>query len=1184
MNFGKGIKNFLFNPIFIFIIIILTLVAIWFKGGNPLGGGEIGAPYYNISRMFDISSHAWSDIGLGMSSGFEVMAVPIYWVFTQMQIFGIPGFLIQATFFLINLTLCLFSVYALTKELFPGRKRIAYFSAAIFYLINPYALVNIWNRFLQNPMLFYSFLPLGIWLFIRGLNKKNYTYAVLNMVLTVFFSLAFAGPSQILIFWSLLFLTGVYYFVFIERNRFVINYFLLSSVLWLIFNFFWISQDLYYRFSQTYTVVSSLFFTNVENLQTFVAQSKVLGQLSNLFLFQHGPFFNQSVDLPYKWPLIYVNPFVKTLEWFVILLILLLSIKRRKNTWTIFLLMIFVLGIFSSKGNSPPFGELFDFLFRKISFLEFFRNPFEKLGLLLPLSFAPLLGLAYEDLRMFVKGKLRLVVDFGILFYLVILLGFPFWTGLIFTSGNPPANDLKINIQVEVPDYYQEANNYLLKNGGLFRFITFPLGGEGIFYKWPKGYVGVEQSALLFSTPNISFNTGIPYYSELVGGLEQLFIKRVDFYKVARLFNSQYLLFRPDFDFKLSYMRDPETINGIFALRINDPDSKLTFVSNFGSLKLYKYLEEAFLPKIYAAEGLIINNLSGQIGDIFFGKDNKNYTILTIDSKNQPSFVKQSYADVEHNYKFFEIDSAFPSYSNEAYIFAYVNNLPSSKVYPLILLKEKLQGVQKISLEDKANWGLSLLGKRLVEAKNSVDQGDYAGARKALDGYMEMLPSFESKLDALNLTVKQPDENVWHEQELFKAFSSHLYLLEEIRDTSLNEDNFVSNFIINTKLSLSKENIIPVYDAISAQNFLVQHRIIYQIDVTNEGDYEILIPQTKLFPNSFDFPNGVNIQVDNTIISRQLSIKDQYISLGRVHLKSGMHDIGINQIPDQNLVSETKFDIVASDKDIKVTIPIEGFDTYQHYRISFDYWVRYGAPLNYFMSQNSDQVPTKSRPQSGKDLTNDNYIFDFRTFYDSFQPQPSADAAAISFTIKPWNNCLQVYKGNPKKCDDSVTKAIYGKPTEVLVKNIKVFPDMPRDIVLLKQDGVIKNTPSSISFNKINSTKYVAHIQGAKDAFLLIFSELFDSNWKAHIVDNGVKVNEIPFAQQWRKNVVSENNHFLVNGYANAWWIDKVGDFGVVLEYEPQRLLNIGYAISAISIFVALGYISLRLFLRKIKK
>lgn len=86
----------------------------------------------------------------------------------------------------------------------------------------------------------------------------------------------------------------------------------------------------------------------------------------------------------------------------------------------------------------------------------------------------------------------------------------------------------------------------------------------------------------------------------------------------------------------------------------------------------------------------------------------------------------------------------------------------------------------------------------------------------------------------------------------------------------------------------------------------------------------------------------------------------------------------------------------------------------------------------------------------------------------------------------------------------------------------------------------------TISFKKINPTKYIASVKNAKGSYLLVFNETFDKNWEAYI----------------GKDKLSENNHILTNSYVNGWVIDKKGNYNITIIYWPQRLAYIGTVIS----------------------
>ncbi|MCX5998800.1 MAG: hypothetical protein NTU41_04215, partial [Chloroflexi bacterium] len=109
-----------------------------------------------------------------------------------------------------------------------------------------------------------------------------------------------------------------------------------------------------------------------------------------------------------------------------------------------------------------------------------------------------------------------------------------------------------------------------------------------------------------------------------------------------------------------------------------------------------------------------------------------------------------------------------------------------------------------------------------------------------------------------------------------------------------------------------------------------------------------------------------------------------------------------------------------------------------------------------------------------------------------------------------------------------------------------------------------------VTFEKINPTKYLVHVQ-ATQPFFLVFSDSYNSGWKAYVDQAGDETNWI---EALFRDPVSEDNHLQVNGYANAWYIDPsklgVGDeFDITLYFRDQSLFYVGCVISGV-VFVGL--------------
>jgi len=109
---------------------------------------------------------------------------------------------------------------------------------------------------------------------------------------------------------------------------------------------------------------------------------------------------------------------------------------------------------------------------------------------------------------------------------------------------------------------------------------------------------------------------------------------------------------------------------------------------------------------------------------------------------------------------------------------------------------------------------------------------------------------------------------------------------------------------------------------------------------------------------------------------------------------------------------------------------------------------------------------------------------------------------------------------------------------------------------LRPEDSELTKAPT-VTYEKINPTKYIVHVNASKP-FFLVFSESYHKDWIAYV--NG---QQIPGTY-----------HFMANGYANAWYINKTGTYTITLEFWPQRLFYIGSVISITTFILCVLYIS----------
>ena len=239
--------------------------------------------------------------------------------------------------------------------------------------------------------------------------------------------------------------------------------------------------------------------------------------------------------------------------------------------------------------------------------------------------------------------------------------------------------------------------------------------------------------------------------------------------------------------------------------------------------------------------------------------------------------------------------------------------------------------------------------------------------------------------------------------------------------------------------------------------------------------------------------------------------------------------------------------------------------------------------------------------------------------------------------------------------------------TKIILEDLRVEPVWEPEVVLRSKtadNADIKNADNAdredtdkadeegadektqipkITFVKINPTKYRIKVEGAKEPYTLVFSESFHEGWRLY-ADNADKENtdnadygeivanyfdgqikegthrntflEPATFETWGKEPIAQDNHLLVNGYANSWYInpsqvcegadnalntdnadrkntdkadeksaDKADicdsnadgsyDMELIVEFWPQRLFYIGLFISGITLVGCLGYLTI---------
>ncbi|MCS7091838.1 MAG: alpha-(1-_3)-arabinofuranosyltransferase family protein [Patescibacteria group bacterium] len=789
----------------------------WFKDGMIKGVGESGLPFYNIAKEYLHASYTWSPNALGNSTYTTTSGNYFYGFFSFLGGLGLPDYLQQFTFFYLAFVLSGIGIVNLCKFLSPQIEKKYVILAILFYWFNPIVAFNIWNRFLNNFIVFWAILPIAFCLFIKGLVKRSflillplnvflfvgaYAFSSFALVLNMYVLFSFATLGMILMRKDLRYLF------------FAVKYFLLSVVLFALSNFWWISQIFSFSASSNYNSVVSNFFSPDGNLAILTDTSSRLGNFVSVLRLIHEDFANGLA-----WAGVYKFFPVNILSFLPVALIIVWSLSREVKEIYKVLIFVFIVLLFLAKGSNPPFGESFTVLFNQFSVMQVFRNPFEKFSLVLILPTVILSVIAIKEISF---GRIISKISYLIFFILILVYIYPFISGNVLSSNAGFRDGITDDYSVRVPDYYDEANKFLYENANHQRTLVLPLGGEGMTYTWDYPYSGVELSNAIFDTPVISFNTTIPYYYEIVKSIENYQNQQI-FLSALRYLNVKYILIREDIDYELRGLVNPEVLKGNIEKLIGA--GKIKPVFSAGKIKIYELNEDYRLPKFYIAERRVKVNANdliliesffedSQLQRSYFSSDDDYTTDYELVFSEEGSYLYDKESKYFLNFSAFDVEEILLR-------LFHVKHLPNSFFYPFVRYKELFELYLQKDSDSKAIFKIGLLGKRAVEIYklkmfDSLNDDILGKAEKDYRLlFYELLPIFKSNYEGTPLSglIRQ-------------SLSLHIELFDRI-DSPLADElrrSFIDLIVKKPKYLVEQENKFYVY----------------KFNVSSKGKYDIL--------------------------------------------------------------------------------------------------------------------------------------------------------------------------------------------------------------------------------------------------------------------------------------------------------------------------------------------------------
>lgn len=1133
---------------FLFSLVISVL---WFQNGLPKATGESGLLFATIDRQFQIAQYSWADTTIGETPFSFNGAIPLFAVFRVLNTV-LSGALIQALFFAVTILLGFFGAALIAREFYPKIGQGFLFFIGIAYVFNPYSIVFVWNRFLYNYTLAYGLVPFLLFLWIAFLRRGERKTLVLFAVSSFIGSFAFTGLSYFVCFGFSVLATSLVGFVLLPARGVTFKRIVTIGATFFFTQIFWLLP--FYAGNRLGVGQSTSFFSEEGNLHTTLQLSQYYGgiidKLSQIRADMPGLAYE---GIP--WAQWYTTSIVHAASFVTILmtvgsLVALIVLKARHK---IVLGLSFGFLLLLSNGTSFPVGNLYLLLYKLHPVLAVLRNPYEKIGFLLYLVVFLVWGIGLWTVATrssrFV-GKILLSISF--VWWIVNAL--PIFNGVVFTYKYEVSKDPKIGFSVSVPDYYREANSVVMNSNVESRLLALPMTGEGITHTWRYGYDGVESYNGLFHKASISLDT-------TTGQLPQIsrYIRNSSASSVLAslpLLNVSDIMVRHDLLPPLN-TATPQDLSRSYRNALGQNPSH-TFGST--NLELFQIPEEYQSPRLFLTTKVASQNRAQ------FDPLNTPRGGATILSEN--SDVDIIYPDAS----FSEVASTNEStYSeNQLLQLPHVSVQRGKTLYPLISLKEWFWKLTH-GYELKAIYS-TLSFKRLAEIEPLIGANNSALFEDAIADYLQ---ANEPLVNEAQLQLLQSGSNRSFWELVFKSQESAMDKF--IAKASGKERDTLVSMKENFVRKVTEVNVYPEYKNKIPED--IEYLLSRTIFSTKEaGEYQLNI-DTSLANQYL----GSSLQLnDNLLAFGKKNVNTQSLQVP-VSLKKGKNEIRVPVQIKKQILKEEEFNL----KSLETSQRLEAWDIdvpsgVGELVISFNYKIvrGQGPSLKIFREENMttpllvEQYPTES------------YDFDWKEKAIAIPIRPDLKRVRIEFAAKPSNDCE---KNNPldMRCSLTSFKEVYDRHSDFVLKNVVVTLKPEVRVHLTKKSIVQADSQAQISWQKINPALYRIDVTGPLNNETLVFLSQFHTGWSLYKDSQASSSNEViknwtryrsqegrgtsSFVEALKmqlqtffmKPVSSDENHFVVNGYANGWTLQDSGSY--ILVFRPQQLLSIGWILTTLA-------------------
>lgn len=1158
----------------VLLFLILTLIElahikILFGDAELLAGGD----NYTFLQFYkgEIKPYIWdsSYIPLGGVAFYlpYIFSVPLYSKILSFVSYGTAQRVLLFVFFMLRHI----ALVKLLKYMSKKFSALAMLPILVFYSFNVFESLNPFSLF---SLMYSIYLPFILYYYIKLFNSERFDLVIISKLILL--SIIFAPLNANVALSITLFLPlFIYTFLNIPKlNKIKLINLVVYGFLFVLANIWWIFSLAVYYIQSAGAVLNSGWFsaTGAGNLSQnfrFIGQ---WGWYGSHYLKAYYPFNNY-----YDTPLILIATFIPIIFAFYE------GFRKDADSsiqnYKYFLILIGLLALFFVNGTRPPFGLIYQFFYDHLFILRIFREPFTKFTEIYVLSIVSLCYLFLLHLSTKLNLKKYLFACF-IALSIVVLNTKPVLIGdHVVASWNGSVRTM----QVDIPYYWKEFEEYTTKTLSNARILTLPKVYYGAAWNWIRGFTSADDVAVNFVHNGNGIIRGLLNNGSISSGLiNNIFGKNKLSKNYLALLGINYILQENDMDWRYSGdgTLSPElttkfintlnifpvksfgTFDKVYMSNIpnkepnNGLKNQLTYeLLNKNILNLFYIDQKDTLPLFYIPQYTVysVNDPSGLQKTLNVG----NYDIKTqYYLKNKKRFNKElirisDEITVIGNKLEPKINFATLVW-NPSWSWPLPSVSPNNTKYTLVLIKEKLSLLTQTSILGKVDTYIWLGAKRISEINKYELRGN-----PALENIKKATELFKTAASLIEPDFPENSQFEYWEMQ-GKLYS---YLQKSISVLQKNEFN-----------EIELEEITKLFDD-HAKN--LQERVrtgcsyyCYTFEIPQDGSY-------TLFNANASLDNAIAIKENVNLISGDIYKLDYQEPSPRYILE-------LDRITKNNVAQFIK---------LLEWVPNST------YKITFDYKVKDSDFDLIVLEDKADYATTKlgaTVVTQRKKLFNQNFnqsriCLDNSECYSHYEryieASPDAKGGYLYITLPA--------EDAPNSHADII--------------NIKIEA-FSEPLLFLKLANTSKpvQMPPNIAFKKINPTKYEIYVSNAITPYTLVFNESFSRFWKLRLVDESHEdryyntdffsrsLNQLVSKNEFFSNLsyrsifskeVSRDSHYTVNSYANSWYItpsnvQKNENYTLIAEFSLQKYLVGFFMLFGFAFFVSSFIVFVHLFAR----